>query len=230
MSQRRRALPRALFHITTERGWKKIQRDGVLKQGKGYGWEERSGVFSLGWHNWLTTRSLHYLSFLTIKLTRKDDKLVVLRIDMTPELWDRTKVALLTSGTETSRLLLEKAKAGCFSNVRAEDVLTLKSYEDTLVRNMFDLREFVREIPASDDRVEYITECEVPLALVSKVAEIAKCDIPASIIKSGRRLARNMRRYKGQPPKGKRPAPLVTAEDKEVFIRRLLASRQKLVP
>ncbi|HEY9786043.1 MAG TPA: hypothetical protein V6D17_11615 [Candidatus Obscuribacterales bacterium] len=226
----KRSLPRALFHVTTERHWRQIQTSAVLLQGRGYGWEERQGVFALSWHNWVATGNLHYLSFLTLKLRGRHDKLVVARIEMTPALWDATRVALLSSGTPTSRLLVEKARSGCFSNISATDVVLLNSYEDTLVRNTFLLREFVREIPPASDPVEYIIEREIPTSLVTKIAEVHRLDIPDNIMRSGRRLARRMKRRQGAntPPKGKRPRALVTREDKQAFIALLLASRRRL--
>lgn len=223
---KRRSLPRALFHVTTLHAWQAMQRGDVLKAGHGYGWEERQGVFALSWNNWVATKSLHYLSFLTIKLRGRRDSLVILRIEMTPELVDKTQVALLSSGTATSRLLLEKAKAGRFRSVTPEQVALLNTYEDTLVRNTFALREFVRETPSAPDPVEYIIECDVPMQYVTKVAEVTRPDIPSNILKSGQRLARKMQHLQGRAPRGKRPKSLVTAEDKKAFIARLLKSRR----
>lgn len=225
---KRRSLPRALFHVTTQRHWQQIQNERVLRQGHGYGWEERQGVFALGWHNWVATRSLHYLSFLTTKLRGRNDSLVVLRIEMTPELIDRTHVALLSSGTPTSVLLLKKAHQGRFSNVKPSEVMLLPSYQDTLVRNTFPLREFVREIPPSHDPVEYIIGSDVSVEQVTAVARVNRCEIPASILLSGRRLARRIRYRKANKTpyaKGRRPKSLVTTVDKEAFIRCLLKSR-----
>ena len=223
----RRSLPRALYHITTQRHWRQIEISGVLQQGHGYGWEERKGVFALGWNNWVATRNLHYLSFLTTKLKGQDDRLVVVKIEMTPQICQRTQVALLSSGTPTSQLLLERARAGCFSTVSADQLTLLQSYQDTLVRNTFLLREFVREIPTCADPVEYIISGDVPAQQLTKVAEVHGWEIPANIMKSGRRLARLMKVRDGSqtPPTGKRPKPLVTQEDKEAFISVLLASR-----
>lgn len=228
----RRSLPGALFHVTTQRHWQEIQRQRLLKQGHGYGWEERQGVFALAWSNWVATGTLHYLSFLTTKLRGRHDGLVVLRIAMTPELIDRTEVALLSSGTATSTLLLAKAREGKFSNVNADQVVLLPSYEDTLVRNTFALREFVREIPTSPDPVEYIIGSDVPIEHVTVVACVSRSEIPANILESGRRLARRIKyRQAAKTPyaTGRRPKPLVTRSDKDAFIKCLLKSRRRLM-
>jgi hypothetical protein len=228
----RRSLPACLYHVTSESNWQQIKLDGILKQGKGYGWEERQGIFCLGWKNWLA--NLHYLSFLTLKLKGAGDKLVVLSIEMTPELLKQTAVAFISSiDTPVGALLLEKARAGSFSNIAtADQVVLLPSLGKTLIRNTFPLKEFVRQVPTSDDALEYIIECaEIPSFQVRKVAEVAASEIPANFIKAGRRLARRMKyRQKtgSNKPVTRKPKAIVTEDDCRVFLSRLLASQHLL--
>ncbi len=231
MSVHKRSMPNALYHVTTERNWQQIVASGAFNDGKGYGWEERSGVFALGWDNWVSTRTFHYLHFLTIKLQGKRDKIVVLRIQMTPEIAAGTEVAFLASSeTDVGKVLLDKARSGRFSNIKHADDVVLMEHS-RLIRNTFLLKEFVREAPPSLEPVEYIIRGGVRLDLVRKVAEITTAEIPPNFLKAGKRLGRFMKKYPhGRPHKRtSRPVkPLITKADRESVFDCLLASRRRL--
>ena len=227
-------MPRALYHITTEANWKRISRGGVLKQGEGYGWDERQGVFTLDVMNWLLGKSLIYLPFLVGRLRGPREKLVLLRVEMTPDLVDKTRVALIApASTPTGQKLLEKSEAGAFREIKNadDDIVYLGSYGERMIRNTFPLDEFVREIPPGSEPLEYIIESEVPTTQVKKVAEIAKEDIPESILTAAAFMRRKVAKGKAgkltEAEKKEKPVR-VSAEDKEVFIKCLLKSRHKL--
>jgi hypothetical protein len=231
----KRCLPLALYHITTERNWKQIQKDGVLKKGKGLGWSERQGVFAVDLLNYVFGKWLKdysgYLWFLAQKLTRKTDKMVLLRIPMTPELQAKTQVALISHGSDnpTVKSMLAKALAGRFSTIKnPADIVLLESGG---LRNTVPLAEFVREVPPSAEPLEYIIDAEIPASQVRKVAELAKADIPASILQKAREtrtLFRMMEKTGTAPPEKKGAKnTIVPYEDKREMLARLLASHKR---
>jgi len=228
-----RCMPRALYHVTTEANWKKIKKEGVLHQGEGLGWDERQGVFALELFNWLRVQSLVYLSFLIGRLRGEREKLVLLRIAMTPAMQEKTRVALIAPAeTETGQAILEKASEGAFSEINSsDDIVFLTSYNQPMIRNTFPLDEFTRAIPATSDPMEYIIGEDVPVAQVKKVAEIAKKDIPKRLRRSADAMRVKTAKMKAgtlTEEERNKSGRRVPDRDKQVFINRLLASRHRL--
>ena len=225
-----RTTPLFLYHMTTQNKWRSIQECGVMNRGKGEGWTECEGIFTNG-----SITEFGFFEFLMLKMEGRNDSMVVVAVKMTPELVDMTRVRLLASSkTDTGKILLEKAKSGCFGEIKDESQIVLhKMRGRVIVRNTFPLQEFVDEIPESDDPVEYIIGCDqIALDLLSKVAEVKRQEIPVNIARSAKLLARRLkyRHEQAQDPQytARTVKRVATDEDWDILKQRLLSSVQEM--